>query len=138
MLPRRIDIPLDSPPETPRKSQLPVHHKERSATVTDSGEVPEAAAQSTARAMPIAGPDRAGSAPLKGREWVHNSGYGGEGGRPRTSSDEREESEHRVHLRTDWNELSLDMLSPEAGKAQPTKPLSGESPSVSPRKDREK
>lgn len=35
-------------------------------------------------------PDRAGSEPLRGRQSEHESGYGGEGGTPRTSSDRRE------------------------------------------------
>lgn len=40
-----------------------------------------------------AGAARSGSEPLLGRTWVHESGYGGKGGEPRTSSDERESSE---------------------------------------------
>ena len=36
------------------------------------------------------GADRAGSEPLVERDWVHESGYGGKGGAPRTSSDQRE------------------------------------------------
>jgi hypothetical protein len=40
-----------------------------------------------------AGAERSGSEPLLGRTWVHESGYGGKGGEPRTSSDERESSE---------------------------------------------
>ena len=39
------------------------------------------------------GAERAGSEPLTGRTWLHESGYGGRGGEPRTSSDHREESE---------------------------------------------
>lgn len=39
-----------------------------------------------------AGIHGAGSEPLVGREVVHKSGYGGEGGRPRTSSDQREDA----------------------------------------------
>lgn len=35
-------------------------------------------------------PDRAGSEPLPGRQGEHESGYGGQGGTPRTSSDQRE------------------------------------------------
>jgi hypothetical protein len=35
-------------------------------------------------------PDRPGSEPLRGRQSEHESGYGGEGGSPRTSSDRRE------------------------------------------------
>ena len=34
---------------------------------------------------------RAGSEPLRHRSVEHNSGYGGEGGLPRTSSDERQQ-----------------------------------------------
>lgn len=30
---------------------------------------------------------------LKGRTWVHESGYGGKDGKPRTSSDQRERAE---------------------------------------------
>lgn len=37
-----------------------------------------------------AGTTRAGSEPLIDRNVVHESGYGGKGGRPRTSSDQRE------------------------------------------------
>lgn len=40
-----------------------------------------------------AGAERSGSEPLIDREWVHESGYGGKGGKPRASSDERESSE---------------------------------------------
>lgn len=40
-----------------------------------------------------AGAERSGSEPLLGRTRVHESGYGGKGGEPRTSSDERESSE---------------------------------------------
>jgi hypothetical protein len=40
-----------------------------------------------------AGADRAGSEPLVDRDWVHESGYGGKGGAPRTSSDQREPEE---------------------------------------------
>ena len=36
------------------------------------------------------GDDRAGSEPLEGREREHKGSYGGEGGAPRTSSDQRE------------------------------------------------
>jgi hypothetical protein len=35
--------------------------------------------------------DRPGSEPLAGRQREHKSGYGGEGGEPRTSSDQREQ-----------------------------------------------
>lgn len=40
-----------------------------------------------------AGADRSGSEPLANRGWVHESGYGGKGGEPRISSDQREDSE---------------------------------------------
>lgn len=33
--------------------------------------------------------DRAGSEPMRGSEHQHVSGYGGEGGKPKTSSDQR-------------------------------------------------
>jgi hypothetical protein len=36
------------------------------------------------------GADRSGSEPLTGTDEIHKSGYGGEGGAPRTSSDKRE------------------------------------------------
>ena len=36
------------------------------------------------------GSDRAGSEPLRGRQSEHKPSYGGEGGEPRTSSDQRE------------------------------------------------
>lgn len=39
------------------------------------------------------GAERAGSEPLGTGGWVHESGYGGRGGEPRTSSEQREESE---------------------------------------------
>lgn len=39
------------------------------------------------------GAERAGSEPLCTGGWVHESGYGGRGGEPRTSSEQREESE---------------------------------------------
>jgi hypothetical protein len=37
--------------------------------------------------------ERSGSEPLSGHTWLHESGYGGRGGEPRTSSDYREDSE---------------------------------------------
>jgi hypothetical protein len=40
-----------------------------------------------------AGAERSGSEPLVERAWVHESGYGGKGGTPRTSSDQREAAE---------------------------------------------
>jgi hypothetical protein len=40
-----------------------------------------------------AGADRSGSEPLVGRDWVHESGYGGKGGAPRISSEQRETAE---------------------------------------------
>lgn len=43
-----------------------------------------------------AGADRSGSEPLVNRGWVHESGYGGKGGEPRISSDQREDSERRT------------------------------------------
>lgn len=43
-----------------------------------------------------AGADRSGSEPLVDRGWVHESGYGGKGGEPRVSSDQREDSERRT------------------------------------------
>jgi hypothetical protein len=42
-----------------------------------------------------AGAERSGSEPLSGHTWLHESGYGGRGGSPRTSSDYREDSERR-------------------------------------------
>ena len=42
------------------------------------------------------GAERSGSEPLRERASVHESGYGGKGGAPRTSSDEREVAEHDV------------------------------------------
>jgi hypothetical protein len=39
-------------------------------------------------------PERPGSEPLSGREREHKSGYGGEGGEPRTSSDQRERPDY--------------------------------------------
>jgi hypothetical protein len=38
--------------------------------------------------------DRPGSEPLAGRQREHKSGYGGEGGEPRTSSDKRERPDY--------------------------------------------
>ena len=38
----------------------------------------------------LGGNDRMGSEPLANRQQEHKSGYGGEGGSPRTSSDQRE------------------------------------------------
>src|SRR6476469_4674513 len=43
-----------------------------------------------------AGADRSGSEPLVNRGWVHESGYGGKGGQPRVSSDQREDSERKT------------------------------------------
>ena len=40
-----------------------------------------------------AGAERSGSEPLDTGGWVHESGYGGKGGGPRISSDQREDSE---------------------------------------------
>jgi hypothetical protein len=45
------------------------------------------------------------------REWIHESGYGGKRGGPRVSSDQREASEHAVHV-GEWPEFSADMLPP--------------------------
>lgn len=42
------------------------------------------------------GADRSGSEPLRERTWVHDSGYGGKGGKPRTSSEQREPAEKDV------------------------------------------
>lgn len=39
------------------------------------------------------GAERVGSEPLRERSWVHESGYGGKGGAPRTSSEDREADE---------------------------------------------
>ena len=39
--------------------------------------------------------DRAGSEPLEGRTREHQSGYGGQGGRPKVSSDERQALDDR-------------------------------------------
>ncbi len=36
----------------------------------------------------------AGTEPLRERTWVHESGYGGTGGKPKTSSDTRASAEH--------------------------------------------
>ena len=40
-----------------------------------------------------AGAEREGAEPLRERSWVHESGYGGKGGAPRTSSEDREADE---------------------------------------------
>lgn len=40
-----------------------------------------------------AGAERSGSEPLLGHRWLHESGYGGRGGEPRTNSDQRENAE---------------------------------------------
>lgn len=37
-----------------------------------------------------------GSEPLREREWNHESGYGGRGGKPKTSSDSREAGEQNA------------------------------------------
>ncbi len=39
------------------------------------------------------GAERSGSEPLLGHTWLHESGYSGRDGEPRTSSDQREDSE---------------------------------------------
>jgi hypothetical protein len=39
------------------------------------------------------GAERSGSEPLRESTWVHESGYGGKNGKPRTSSDQRERGE---------------------------------------------
>lgn len=50
--------------------------------------------------------------PLRNRQWIHESGYGGRGGTPRSSSDEREAREHTVHT-GDWPEFSPDLAERE-------------------------
>lgn len=52
------------------------------------------------------------SDPLWNRQWVHESGYGGRGGVPRSSSDEREAKEHQVHT-SEWPEFSSDLARPD-------------------------
>lgn len=49
---------------------------------------------------------------LVDRQWIHESGYGGKGGGPRLSSEQREASEHSVH-KGEWPEFSADMLAPK-------------------------
>jgi len=62
---------------------------------------------------------------LINRQWIHESGYGGKGGEPRISSDQREASEHAVHL-DNWPEFSPDMLPSETGLSSATKPPTNE------------
>ena len=44
-----------------------------------------------------------GSEPLEEREMEHESGYGGKGGKPRVSSDERETTDENGSLRSESN-----------------------------------
>lgn len=44
------------------------------------------------------GAERSGSEPLRERSWNHESGYGGKGGEPRTSSEQRELAEQDVSV----------------------------------------
>jgi hypothetical protein len=47
--------------------------------------------------------DHPGSEPLEERTMEHESGYGGKGGKPRTSSDERERTDSDGSLRSESN-----------------------------------
>lgn len=49
-----------------------------------------AASRETGRSKSKSGVDRAGSEPLGRQQQTHKGGYGGEGGKPRTSSDQRQ------------------------------------------------
>lgn len=49
-----------------------------------------AASRETGRSKSDSGIDRAGSEPLSQQQQTHKGGYGGEGGKPRSSSDQRE------------------------------------------------
>ena len=53
------------------------------------------------------GAERSGSEPLRERTWVHESGYGGKDGKPRTSSDERERSEQDASVSPPLGETPL-------------------------------
>lgn len=44
------------------------------------------------------GAERSGSEPMRERSWNHESGYGGKGGVPRTSSEQRELAEQGVSV----------------------------------------
>jgi hypothetical protein len=44
-----------------------------------------------------------GSEPLEKREMEHESGYGGKGGKPRVSSDQRESTDEEGSLRSESN-----------------------------------
>jgi hypothetical protein len=44
-----------------------------------------------------------GSEPLEEREMEHESGYGGKGGKPRVSSDQRESTDNKGSLRSESN-----------------------------------
>ena len=81
----------DSTSRKTRKS--PPTNRERDSTPTGAGSEAAAGIQGVRKATRRSsgrGSDRAGSEPLVGRDVVHKSGYGGEGGRPRISSDHRE------------------------------------------------
>jgi hypothetical protein len=49
-----------------------------------------AASRETGRSKTDGGVDRAGSEPLSKQQQTHRGGYGGDGGAPRTSSDQRQ------------------------------------------------
>ncbi len=58
---------------------------------------------------------------LTNRQWIHDSGYGGQGGKGRVSSDQREATEHTVHT-SEWPEFSSDMLPAPAESIPAPKP----------------
>ncbi|MDQ2668794.1 MAG: hypothetical protein M3Z05_22765 [Gemmatimonadota bacterium] len=59
-----------------------------------------------------AGTDRSGSEPLVDRDWVHESGYGGKGGAPRTSSEQRETAERTTGAASADASEAIDERSP--------------------------
>jgi hypothetical protein len=83
------------------------------------------AANDTSREVPAdvqlsdAAAKRTESDALLDRQWIHESGYGGKGGEPRISSDQREASEHSVHL-GERTEFSADMLPPGTDVSPPS------------------
>jgi hypothetical protein len=83
------------------------------------------AANDTGREVPAdvqpsdAAAKRTESDALLDRQWIHESGYGGKGGEPRISSDQREASEHSVHL-GERTEFSADMLPPGTDVSPPS------------------
>jgi hypothetical protein len=66
------------------------------------------------------GADRSGSEPLVERDWVHESGYGGKAGAPRTSSEQRETAERASGALSDDASKAIDERPPSSAASSVT------------------